>query len=279
MQTNAISLNRVGRLIRNDFYNKRRSYLLILAVLIIGLSVFSFLSFDEVYYFVWQQSFAYNNANEILKIHFVSFPIALLTIGYIFTSLTIDEWAQYSSKQFYLSLPANTIEKWLSKWLLSAIVFPVGFLIFFQVFQLVVNNWAENMGFKMNYLSPFDSYALFWIGFYIITQSIFLLGAIVFPKFSFLLTSGILMFLLLGFNLVFQWTSGILIPELEPLNFKMPYFFSLQARLHKVDMDFSPEFLDYLKRNSLSEFIWVGSCIIFPLMLMISFFKLKEKEV
>ena len=108
--------------------------------------------------------------------------------GYIFTSNIFSELHDVRKATHYLTVPASTTERLLSAWLLTAILFPILSMLIITLIILIANLL---MNLTLNF-EPFQQ--VFYNGgfsifrSYLITQSIFLLGAVYFRKNNFLKT-------------------------------------------------------------------------------------------
>lgn len=201
------------------------------------------------------------------------FPLVLLGGGLIFTSVSFYEFNEKTGTHHYLSLPASTFEKFLSKWLITAILFPIATVILFWLYSKIGDWLYYKHG---NYIvEEYDGWSVtnwwswFFIRLYLVIQTIYLVGAIAFQKYTFFKTSlstflTILLFgglCFLSFRLIFaDFFVGFLSPNHE---------------LSLVTNDETQDFMMNHYQNGLEYGLWL---LLPAVMLVVGFFKLKEKE-
>ena len=117
------SIQRVAWLIRNDIWE---GYKLVgvIALAVFGFFLFPYLNLD---------------LNEDPTRHELLYNLLLFVGGFIFTSIIFRELYTKPRGQFYLTLPASHLEKITSKWLLSAILYPIGVTIGYWLFSIMGN--------------------------------------------------------------------------------------------------------------------------------------------
>ncbi len=185
--------------------------------------------------------------------------------GFILTSMAYNEIHTPARSQFYLTLPATTTEKLFSQWLITSVFFVLVANLLLSV-VLLIGNLIGNIAWSVPFdiFNPFTKGNLELMLIYIITQSIFFLGALYFRKNNFLKT--ILSLFVIGtalniitvlFALLLFGTDG------------------MQIESGMMDMQFTVW---------LEETFPVAMKILFygvlaPFCLVVSYFKLKEREV
>ncbi len=108
--------------------------------------------------------------------------------GYVFTSSIFAELHYPQKAVHYLTIPVSTTERLLAAWIITGVLFPIFSLILIAIIVFVAN---LIMNLTLD-LTPFNH--VFSNGgpgvfrTYLITQSIFLLGAAYFRKYNFLKT-------------------------------------------------------------------------------------------
>lgn len=121
--------------------------------------------------------------------HEYMYPSLLLLGGFILTSISFNEMINPESRQFYLSLPASNLEKFLSRWLISWIGYAVIVTLGYWVMTLLIMGLTQ---FFHDYTFPpfnlFEEENWMYFKIYLVVQSIFLLGAVAFRKFAFFKT-------------------------------------------------------------------------------------------
>ncbi len=112
--------------------------------------------------------------------------------GFIVTSLAFREVWQNGGGIFYLTLPGSVFEKFLSKLLVTSIGFALGSLIFMAgvtALSELIDHLLFGYGHGYFYMGTLIIAALKACLFYIITQSMFLLGSIWFKKVALIRTA------------------------------------------------------------------------------------------
>jgi len=123
---------------------------------------------------------------------YLSYFFNLLFLGgFIVTSLSFREVWQNGGGIFYLTLPGSVFEKLVGKLLVTSVGFALGSMIFMAVVGAVsegINTLLFGFGHGFADSGAQIVAALKAAGFYVITQSVFFLGAIWFKKLPFLKT-------------------------------------------------------------------------------------------
>lgn len=258
MQNNTLSLKRIGLLIWSDLnITFRRDLLIICGLLAVCFWFFLVVTPDSSMPEYAHPPRLPDYLVGTVKFHLSFFPITLFAGGFIFTSLSFRELNKKSSRQFFLSLPAANSEKVVSKWLISGLLFPIAWMLVYQLFAFFTYSWVAGDGFMMVHFSILDPLNWIWVGIYALLQSVFFLGAISFPQFSLIKTVLALFVIGLFIWLVYEVTF----PASRGFNF--------------ID----GEQVSYWKDQFL-EFFWkVLAMVLFPILTYVSFLKLKEKEL
>jgi hypothetical protein len=192
----------------------------------------------------------------LIHIYLVTFYIVIL----VFTSKIFDELHNPQKGYAYLTLPVSTAEKLWGSWILSAPVFTV----LFSGICIVLYFLACLMGGRMEaFHKIFDLDNIEGVGIFIIIQSIFFLGAIYFKKNNFMKTVATLIIFWLAiaaYIRLLTWPFG--------LNHTHIY--------GNINNDDLMKFRDFMM-------LWVrdvGFYTLFgPFMLLVSYFRLKERQI
>lgn len=191
-------------------------------------------------------------------------PVFFIT-GLIYTSLIFSELNSTHRAYLYFSIPASAFEKLLSAWLLSSIMYVLfGIILIYIVnfyYILVAGVFTSK---TVELVNLFNLDVLKTFGTYMVIQSIFFLGAIYFRRVNFLKT------LLAGFvfMVIISIYSGLLLKllfgstSLESKNF-----------VGGVNIAFTAEFVIIPIAKYL---FWLA---IAPFFLIVSYFRLKERQV
>ena len=172
--SNYFDLRRLLLLIKKDFYTQYKTYLIALG------AIFSILFLINI------ASVASSNS---LNFHLIFYPLTLFIGGFLFTSQSFRELNNESSLIFYLSLPASNLEKFISKLIISSIGYIFVSLVVYFLFSLTTYIFGTLIfGHAHKIFNPFHHSILTSIHLYLVTQSIFLLGAVYFRKNNFIKT-------------------------------------------------------------------------------------------
>jgi len=254
---NTFDFNRFFLLLKRELWSGNKK------PLIVAGAVFGFLILIALLQIYW--SGGYEGMNWSM------FPMIVLGGGLIFTSVIFYEFNDKTGTHHYLSLPASTFEKFLSKWLITAVFFPIAASLLFWIYAKIGDSIYFNHVSKSGYV-PWrltDWWSIFFLKLYIVYQSTFLIGAIVFQKYTFFKTS------------IVHWIVGIVSTIIGAILFRIIFadmFDGLFSTKEYLDMQTSDEVIQFMeyKLSSILEFaLWF---LVPPIMWAVGFFKLKEKE-
>jgi hypothetical protein len=140
----------------------------------------------------------------VWNFHFNFYSNLLFLGGFIVTSLAFREAQQNGgSGIFYLTLPASSLEKYASKLLTTSVGYALGSVVFYTAVAAASEGINRLIfGFGNPFFNPFDLRVLEGIGYYLVAQSIFLLGSIWWRKVAFLKTWGLLMAVAFGIAVI-----------------------------------------------------------------------------
>ena len=171
---NLIQPKRFGRIVLNDFLANTRG-LAIAAGATIGmllvLNVASVASWDR-----W-------------SFHSVFFPLMLLIGGMVLTSLAFREMHNHERGYMYLTLPGSHLEKFTAKLILTTVGWSLGSLIVYWLFSVLAAGLTSLLfGMAHPIFDPFQESVWQFIRVYVVTQSVFLFGAVRFRRWQLLQT-------------------------------------------------------------------------------------------
>lgn len=275
MSDRTLHINRIFYLLRYDLVeNRNRNLLLVTGMLVFGIFFFH-VTMEESSVMRSQLTYLEDHLLGRSKFHISFFPISLLLSGFLFTSLSYPELKHAATRTFYLGLPAGNLEKVFSKWLLTAVLFPLVWILVYQLFALYTDHWYRGTGFEMVHLSLFDPWLWLWWGVYVLLQSIFFLGTVAMPRFSLVKTAVILAILVFLLVQLFDFSLYTVLPifsdETAELAGRNP------ADFHGYESRFGEQQAAYMDRLP-KLFFMVFGLLISPFLLITSYFKLKEKE-
>jgi hypothetical protein len=188
---NEFSIRRLGLLLRRDFSAGYKSV---------------FIAMAAVGGFVILVLFISALGRERAPIHYqMYFPLLFLG-GYIVTSLIFKEIHLNGQSVFYLTLPGSSLEKFVSKLLVTSVGYAFGSLFFYTA----ISSAAEGInrlvfGYGHPFFNPFARQVLLAVAGYLVTQAVFLVGSVYFRKLAFIKTN------------LYLWLFGIVIVILVAL--------------------------------------------------------------
>jgi hypothetical protein len=259
--SDTFSIRRLGRLLRRDFSAGYKSVFIAMAAVggfVILVSVLSVLG----------------RAGG--PIHGTLYFPLLFIGGFIATSMIFKEVHLNGQSVFYLTLPGSSLEKFLSKLLVSSLGYAFGSLFFYTA----VSSAAEGInrlifGHGHAFFNPFTREIMLLIAVYLVTQAVFLVGSVYFRKLAFIKTNlylwlfGIVLTFLvavIGWFIFRDYAVGPRI-ELEPYMQELGRSGEMEAVLRPV----AEKFLKVAK-----VLFWGAGA---PVCWIISYLRLRETEV
>ncbi len=185
--------------------------------------------------------------------------------GFIITSMAYNEIHTPARSQFYLTLPATTAEKLFSHWLITSILFVLISNVLLSLVLLLANAigyvaWAV----PINMFNPFTQANLQLMAIYVVVQSIFFLGALYFRKNNFLKTILSVFVIAMALNLIAILFAWLLFGQT-----------SFDGNFHSIN----PEMGSYFEITLPKIMKTIFYIVLVPFCLVVSYFKLKEREV
>lgn len=197
------------------------------------------------------------DSSENLKI---TYRFVFFLAGYVFTSRVFSELHSPQKSYAYLTLPVSTTEKVIGSWLLSSPVYVLGYWIMISIIFLITKLIT---GTPVTIGLLFDRGFFNAVGTYMVTQTIYFLGAVYFRKNNFLKTILSLFVLIVFIGLY----SGLLVWLLFGGSISGQDF-------PKGEMQITGPG-DIIGQIAEIFFIY----ILGPFMLIVSYFRLKERQV
>ncbi len=187
--------------------------------------------------------------------------------GLLITSMAYNEIHTPAKSQFYLILPATTSEKLFSHWLLTSIVYIiVAYAILSLVLGIASLLSALFFGAQMEFFNPFANENFMEMARYVVIHSVFFLGALYFRKNNLLKTLLTLFVVIMALSLFGSFVAWLVIGSGD-------FGGNLsQDDLNPSTFRFLTETLPLLARIA----FWG---LMAPFFLLVSYFKLKEREV
>jgi hypothetical protein len=135
--------------------------------------------------------------------HYNLYGNVLFLGGFVVTSLAFREARQNGMGILYLTLPASSLEKFASKLLTTSVGYALGSAVFYTAVAAASEGINRLIfGFGNAFFNPFDTGVLEALGYYLVAQSVFLLGSVWWRKLAFLKTVLTLQAVLVGVALV-----------------------------------------------------------------------------
>ncbi len=189
-----------------------------------------------------------------------------LIMGNIFVSISaFRDLRLRGFDVIYISMPVSTFQKWFSVWLLTFVGYFLVFTAAFYLFLLIIVGVSAVFGLHIGMPQIFTPNVLEQIkNIYPLINALFLLGAIVFKRYVFLLTASISIGIIIIINLFFVLFAWIY------LKITLGGITPLIKDISSLAIGFSDfEFSNNPMKNYILDFIlWTAS-----------FFKLKEKQL
>ncbi len=256
-----LNLRRLGLLLRRDFSSGYKTVLI--AMLAVG-------------GFVLLVSVLSTFSGEGGPIHTMLYIQLLFIGGLIVTSLTFRELHLNGQSVFYLTLPGSSLEKFLSKLLVTSVGYAFGSLFFYTA----VSSAAEGInraifGYGHAFLNPFQREIMMAIAVYLICQAVFLVGSIYFRKLAFVKTALYLVLFSIFVSVLVGVTGYIIFRDYaDGGNINLEPYMNELGRSGALQTMIGP----------LAERFWVAAKALFfsavaPVCWIISYLRLREKEV
>ncbi len=194
--------------------------------------------------------------------------VVLFVGGFVFTSNIFSELHSTQRSIPFLTLPVSSFERFANSWLLTAIIYPLLALLVFTLIiflsHLILGINFENGAFSAVWSA--EAIKIVWI--YVITQSIFLFGAIYFRKHNFIKTL-LSLFVIPNIIGLFLFIAGYLV--FGTLNFGNSEF------IHNSSLSPGLETLITKTIPEVSKFAF--NYLIIPFFLTLTWFGIKERQV
>ncbi len=217
--------------------------------------------------------------NALLRVGIVSpngtsgWFTAMLYLGYIFTSLSFKEIHQLHSGIFYLTLPASVLEKFIAKLIVYSLGYATALVAAFFLFSGLVS-LLDKLLFKefAVLFNPFQKDVLLALAGFVVLQSFFLYGSVVFKKLALLKSLMILFGFFFVVGVIFTLNATRILQNV----------FNETARGGYVNVDFSnmEEYMTPFFKNIVMPGLKIAFwALTAPLFWVLSYFRLKRSEV
>lgn len=261
MQT-TFSFYRLGLLIRKQWAERARLYILMMAA-IAGLLAVAF--------FLWG-SFRDDNTLLIEPLQVFLF-VGLFLGGCIIAGMTFSDLSQRTTGIYYLGVPATHAEKLVCGILFSQVFFNAAYLlIFYLLREIAFVIVAMNPHLQLKHIP--DAGNIGEISYYVIivyaaVQTVYLLGSVYFERFAFVKTTVSVVLLLAAFTLFAQYVIARIMPQNHSI---------MGVGVFQVEENGG--WYTYTLPLGLSRVLWfLGRYMWAPVFWAVAYFRLKEKEI
>jgi len=204
------------------------------------------------------------------QLHSGLFWTTIFLGGLIFTSIIFNEFNESQSKQFYLTTPSSHLEKFGSKLFLTTVAFTMVTMIAFTIMSFIATFLLElRSGTNLPSFNPFFSENVGVIKSYVIVQSVFLLGAAMFSRGAFLKTIAAIIGISFVFSIIWM-TVGV---------GAISQHFSFNAKFDFNSSNVNFEGIEGSMKGYAQVVEWLYWLLLAPLMWLVTYFKITEKEV
>jgi hypothetical protein len=269
---NTFDFNRFSLLVKRQWVENRKLFLMA-SFALFGLGVFAY-----------SLSINWDNGYISEAIQVLCFMGGLFLAGTFFTNYVFKDFSDKNSTTHFLMTPSSHLEKLLSGSFYSFIAFPIIFsVIFFTIdyffvglgnsvhHDLVAKNLIHDASWKDNVLwfeqlSEKPAIVLQpMIGMWLMAQSATIIGTIMFTRWSYIKTAFIIFALIIALGFLTNYVFDFMIGALDEQAIAKTHNFYLLIRPTK----------DMLMKITIMCLKYVFT----PILLLIAYFKLKEKQV
>lgn len=256
------SFYRLGLLIRRQWAERSRLYILMMAA-IAGLLAVAF--------FLWgltnQDRLWMETANIFLF-------VGLFLGGTIMAAMTFSDLSQRTTGIYYLSVPATHGEKLVCGVLYSQVFFTAAYLLIFYILRtaafaiirLYPHMSLEHMPDGQGMYEVYQYLVIVFVA----VQTLYLLGSVYFERFAFVKTTVSAVLVIVGFVLFAVYVIHPITGDLHPTG---------QVGVFRIESENGSEYT-YTLPQWISRFIWFMVKYMWaPVFWTAAYFRLKEKEL
>ena len=186
--------------------------------------------------------------------------------GYLLSSRIFHELDNPQKGYLFLSLPASTLEKLISGWLISGVFYVIFGWIIALILNVAIYALGEFFfGASIELLGIFNNDLWVNMGVYLITHTLFILGACYFTKHNFLKTLLTLFFIIMVIGIYSGIMGWIIFGDFN------------QAFTFDDEIDFESHMLFADTIPDIARFFF--HYLMAPFFLVVSYFRLKERQI
>jgi hypothetical protein len=204
------------------------------------------------------------------RIHEIFYSsLVLMAGGLIFSSMAFKETHETGNDMRYLTLPCSNLEKTLSKFIMTTVCYVIlSMIIYFLVTMIAAGFTLLVFGKNHVLFNPFDRTTLRVTGIFLVIQSIFVFGSVYFKRMAFAKT----ILSVIGVVIILSLVSGLIYTIFHIDIFLQTGFKNFASMGPGFDPGF---FVDFFKTVP-GIIFW---CLLAPFFWVVTYFRLKEKEV
>lgn len=269
---NILSAGRFGAYLKKHLVDNYRFYLMAVVV-ITGLALL-LLTFAGVV----ESNFS--TYSDLLPFYL----IGMYVTGIIFTSMSFSELGNKPRGIDYLLLPASHLEKFLTTLLITTVgfllVYHFAFFLAAKVLDIIISLRHDKH--LRNDLGELNNHNMWYLNYYfwVLAQSVFLLGAVYFHKYSFIKTTFYFI-VFFGFMYLLNglFTQIFFHGKMADWRAHVPFVgVALSVSPEGDPISYRHEFIT-LPKEMTDVFIFIGEYLIAPMLWTVAYFRLRDKEI
>lgn len=260
--TNSFSFSRLWLLIKKQWFDNTRFYLLSVLALF-GLMVLVF-----IFYFIASQPVFSEESTMII------FFVGLYITGFVFASGIFSALGDRPKGIYWMTVPATHLEKLMCGIFYGTVVFTVVYILCFVVVQQLTFSLVRTRpDFRIIPLGHWDQPLRFAAYFFFPLQALYLMGSVYFERYSFVKTTLMGLAVLLLFLTHLYFNHKIFLPEYASIFSPTSFMINSAASGDRTDRiyELSPWINDAV--TFLMKYMWL------PVFWVVTYFRLKEKEI
>ncbi|MBE6310600.1 MAG: hypothetical protein E7080_06060 [Bacteroidales bacterium] len=208
---NIFSLSRFGKLFCKDIVENKKMYLLGL-LLTFGVQMIVF-----CWYIISIGNYKDMNGSYDVRVDKELLYMIWLALSCVFTTMVFSRADNKAKLISEIMLPASVLEKYVVKWVVCVLLFPVVYGGVVEMARLMsymmLCGVYPNMQ-AIEFCGINESEVSLWICPYIFLQAIYMWGGVVMPRLSFLKTSGLVITFILLFAIELNFIENIITREI-----------------------------------------------------------------
>jgi hypothetical protein len=260
--TNSFSFSRLWLLIKKQWFDNTRYYLLSVLALF-GLMVLVF-----IFYFVASQP-VFSEENTMIM-----FFVGLYITGFVFASVTFSALGDRPKGIYWMTVPATHLEKLVCGILYSNVVFTIVYVLCFAVVQqLTFSIIRLRPDFRIIPMGHWDEPMKFAAYFFFPLQALYLLGSVYFERYNFVKTTLLGLTTILLFLAYLYFNYKIFLPENASIFSPTSFILNNAATGDNTTRIY--ELSQWIEDTVtfLMKYMWI------PVFWVVTYFRLKEKEI